>query len=278
MQSRTHSKKIELALMNLERILDREWECKGDAKEKHKQIFMADLHHPDGFQEKIYKLAEGNFYFLRKDMPELKFKGEHNLILDIGYGLVAKARYCKGNEVSNRIIMSLLSYEPCLKETLVNLEHMGIKMPRHSYVGIRREGNNFRESQDYLSFAIAPDLTEGSRYVVEDLTEEHFSTLGNGQNLRNEYLQQSKIVLDAIRQTEEWLFRSGPEPKYHAELKDQLPRESPQEAVRHMFFVQIDPEANDGRLVLGELDHVMIYEVKKYHDATHAHNITPVQN
>ena len=59
-------------------------------------------------------------------------------------------------------------------------------------------------------------------------------------------------------------INSGKNPKYRLEINDHVTDEGPDEAFRHMFFVQIDPKQNTGRLVLGDFDHVKFRELERH--------------
>lgn len=54
--------------------------------------------------------------------------------------------------------------------------------------------------------------------------------------------------------------KHGISTNYSIKINDHVTSEGPEEAFRHMFFVKIDSSTNEGKLVLGDLDHVIIYK------------------
>lgn len=51
----------------------------------------------------------------------------------------------------------------------------------------------------------------------------------------------------------------GNHPQYGMELNRHVSSDSPDDALRHMFFVVINPDTNIGHLVMGDIDHVAFY-------------------
>lgn len=239
---------FESAKRELEGILNREWKLRGPAPDEYRSQLRQ--RYPEDTEAEIDEMmAGGESYFFRKNAPELRTQGTHQIILGLGRDYVGKTRL-KGETSGYYILDTSFVYEPILGESLRILEELGFDVPEHHYVGIENEDGNFKVKDGGFEFVIARDLTENGSYRVEDVQDEHFETLSNGAELRQQ-------LIDASRTLQE--IHDKKHPLYAMEINDHVTNEGPKEAFRHMFFTQIDPNTNTGKLVLGDLDHVILY-------------------
>jgi hypothetical protein len=98
----------------------------------------------------------------------------------------------------------------------------------------------------YVHYTIMPDLREGGLYHVDEL-EDMLDKLSNGKELRELSAETCNVVLDKARKLGLVICPAG-----HGSEENVLP------ALEHMFLIQHD--YRDGRLVLGDLNHLAIHE------------------
>ncbi|HLD43404.1 MAG TPA: hypothetical protein VJB08_05470 [Candidatus Nanoarchaeia archaeon] len=239
---------FESAKRELEGILSREWSLRGSAPDERRSQ-LRQIYPDDTDAEIEDKLTWGNPYYFRKEAPEFRTRGTNQMILGLDQGYVGKTRLYI--ETSNHYVLyAIRIYEPDLGKTLEILEGLGFDVPEHHYVGIEHKDGNFKVEDGDFGFVIAHDLTENGKYRVEDVEGKHFETLSNGAELRQQLIDASRILQEIYDKKN---------PLYAGEVNGHVTDEGPQEAFRHMFFTQIDSTANTGKLVLGDLDHVILY-------------------
>jgi hypothetical protein len=241
--------KFKQAKNALEIILDREWKLRGDAPNEYFEQLRN--RYPDDSDEELRQLmsVSGDRYFLRKEIPELITRGNHQVVLSLGYGYIGKTRI-KGETSAHYVHTSLFVYGPQVVETIDILRELGFNVPEHHYVEIEQISEEFKVGDCGLSFVIARDLTEDGRYRVENVKDEHFETLSNGPELRRQLNYASRTLQEIY---------DNKNPLYAMDINDHVTDEGPQEAFKHMFFTQTDPNTNTGKLILGDLDHVILY-------------------
>jgi len=232
----------------LEFILNREWALRGNAPEE----FFTKLknRHPEDTDELINELITViGYYFLRKNMPEIVGRGSNQIVISLGNGYIGKTRPL-GMKTTDHYVVSIDPYEPSLLDSVFVLRELGFDVPEHNYVNIKKTNGSFKVPDQGCSFVIAHDLTEGGKYLVEDVNRRHFS-LSNGQEIREQLKKYTRTLMAIFE---------GNHHSYKAEVNPHLPFERPLKAIYKMFFVQIDTVANTGKLVLGDLDHVILYK------------------
>jgi len=241
--------RYEQAKKVLECILDREWNFRGDAPDELFRQFKK--RYPQDSDEELRELIDfsGSRYFLRKGIPEIIAKGNHQVVLSLGNGYVGKTRV-KIETSAHYASSTLFVYEPGLVETIKVLRELHFDVPEHHYVELEQTPEGFKVSDDGLSFVIAADLTENRKYLIEEVNEPHFESLINGAELKQQ-------LIDASRTLQEVYDHKNP--LYRITVNDHVTGEGPQEAFRRMFFTQIDHVTNKGKLVLGDLDHVFLF-------------------
>ena len=238
---------FEKAKRTLEGILNREWNLRDPALEEYRQHVMEKM----GFCGEVLDefIAMHHFtYFLKRNAPEVRTLGTRQIILDIGNGYVGKTKLRV--VTPNYYILMGSPYYPDLDQTIKTLAELGFDVPEHHCIEIKNQNGKIVVEDSGFGFVITRDLTENGRYRVEDVKNEHFETLLNGEELRQQLTDAQKTLREIY---------DGKNPRYRMEVNAHATVKGPQEAIRHMFFTQIDPITNRGKLVLGDLDHVILY-------------------
>ncbi|MBI4441013.1 hypothetical protein HY639_02495 [Candidatus Woesearchaeota archaeon] len=235
----------------LEGILHREWAGRGAAPEDY--LRQLRNKYPEASEEEVREMMTffGSTYFLGKEIPELTAKGTRQIVLSLGNGYIGKTRVY-GETSTHYIHTTLFVYEPALIETIDILRELDFDVPEHHYVGIEQASERFTVRDCGLSFVITVDLTAGGKYLVEDVKDSHFETLTNGAELKQQLITASR-TLQEIYDKKNSL--------YEMQVNDHITSEGPQEAFRHQFFTQMDPVTNRGKLVLGDVDHILFYRI-----------------
>lgn len=193
-------------------------------------------------------------FALRKDLPEWRLHTENQLLMGLGNGWLAKTRTSPYMQEDGLCIFDMNNYEYGVSRLPEALRDLGLEFPEHHYVGTDISPERIRVLDSGRTFAIVPDLTEGGRYKVEDVQEAHFTGLANGTEIRRQFDKYVRLFQE---------IHEGRHPKYGLEVERHVDKEkgsSPDEAIRHMFFVQVNPTERTGRLILGDLDHTVIYQ------------------
>lgn len=234
------------ALPLLEGILHREWAMKGTAP----QILYDDLRGRGDSAKLAQRLVEDSFY-MRKDAPEIFSSGTGQIVMSLDDMFVAKF-IPAASDGSHYVIRS--GYYPGVLESHFALADLGFPVVEHYYVGVVRNGDKFRIGGDKPHFAICRDLRESGKYIVQEAYARILNRLANGPQLRKE-LKKSLEKLDRVRK--------GRVKGFYARVNDHATNDNPRNALLHMFFVQIDPKTNTGKLIIGDLDHVFV----RYNDS-----------
>jgi hypothetical protein len=233
----------------LEVILNREKALRGSAPDEFAQQLRVSSGYSDA---ELSELADGEIY-LRKQTPEIIGSGTSQVVLALSAGYVGKTR--AGCRTSKHYVVDTkcagVYYDKAqLLDSVEILRELGFEVPEHVYMGVRENGDGkYEVVDDGNVFIIAPDLTHGGRFRVGDVEEQHFIQLANGAALRTEF--EEKLAI----------FKGMPElehPEYGAQINAHLP-EDEGEAFKRMFFMQIDADVNEGKLVLGDFDHLFLY-------------------
>lgn len=228
----------------LENILNREWELRGSA--------------PQEFYEKLMQEQAPNtalvkcVYFLRRDAPEIVTRGDKQIVISLNKRYVGKTRI--EDETSTHYVLrgelpGFPVYESALQETEKILRELEFEVPEHNYLGIYRDGE-VEVLDEGRGFVITPDLREGGRYRVEDVKDDHFRNLPNGEELK-EWSGQALGTLQNIY--------SGNHSQYQMQVNGHVTSHGPQEASSHLFFVQIpNHPKKEGKIFAADLDHLFL--------------------
>jgi len=241
-------KNFERAKIVLEGILNREFVSRERYLNQLRDFLLSN---GKAAEEDMDIYLEGK-YFLRKDNSEFIVSGTKQIVLNVGSGYLAKTRPRPWNIDQVYVLSKSRVYEPQLIDTLQVLSELGFEVPEHHYMGVNIESNGIRVYDGGLAFVIAEDLTCGGRYVIQNIKDQHFQELANGAELKEQLTGAVTLFTDICDE------KRLP---YCGCVNDHVTIEGPEEAFRHMFFVQIDPLDSRGKLVLGDLDHVLL--VKK---------------
>ncbi len=241
------------AKRKLEEILNREWALRSSSLDDYKN-YLKKKYPKDSDVEICEMLALCNPYFLRKNAPELTAKGTSQIVLKLNKSYVGKTKLFKEAETPNHHVLYPETYSSYILNNSKILNELGFEIPEHNYVGIEHKNGNFKVKEKGFGFAIVRDLTENGKYKIEDVKEEHFENLLNGAKLKKQLNDSLKILQDIYDKKN---------PLYLMKVNNHATKEGPQEAFRHMFFIQFDLNANAGKLVLGDLDHTIFYRMPK---------------
>lgn len=245
------------AKRKLEEILTREWNFRGSALEDYKIYLKKEC--PEEPDAEINRMVfEFNPYFLRKNIPELMAKGTNQIVLKLNNKYVGKTKLFKEAETPNHHVLYSETYSSYILNNSKILNELGFEIPEHDYVGIEHKNGNFKVKDEGFGFVITKDLTENGKYKIEDVKEEHFETLSNRAELRQQLINSLKILQEIYDKKN---------PFYLMKVNNHVTKQGPEEAFKHMFFTQINSNANTGKLVLGDLDHIIFYKMpKKFRD------------
>ncbi len=235
------------AKRKLEEILTREWKLKGSSLEDYK-IYLKKKYPKDPDAEICEMLTLCNPYFLRKNISELITRGTNQIILRLNKNYLGKTRLLNGGETSSHYFLHSYTYESNVIDNPRILNKLGFEIPKHNYVEIEHKNGNFKVKNEGFGFVITKDLTENGKYKIEDVQEKHFENLSNGAELKKQLNDSLKILQEIYDKKN---------PLYLINVNRHATEEGPQEAFKHMFFTQINPTTNTGKLVLGDLDHVV---------------------
>lgn len=234
---------LEAAKTALIQIVEREWHLRETAPDEHLQYMEQKFPRTDwsGYIEKCL--------FLSQDMPEIIPGGTNQVVFQLDGGYIGKARTKKRSQKTSRHYVVESSYASTSEATFRALQDLGFDVPDHHYVSVERRGEIFTVKNHGLMFAIAEDLAQQGGFRVEDVTEEHFGSLENGAGLRKDFKKSCKTIYDISKMKN---------PEYSISFSAHGTITDPQEAIRRTFLIQIDVQANTGRLVAGDLDNILV--------------------
>ena len=239
---------LQQAIIRLEDILNREWALRGNALEEFiKQVFDRNPHFDD--MDFLRQEIMPSLYAIRKNAPEIIVRGSRQLVLSLGYSYVAKIRI-KGETSSHYVSATVFTFEPYLVKTPQTLKESGFEVPEHHYLGLENENGRFRIGEIGCECVIAEDLTENGKYELREVEDKNLCQLKNATELRGQLARAMKLLYELYK---------GSNPTYVLKINHHATKEGPQQAFRHMFFIQINPNTNTGKIVLGDLDHVFLY-------------------
>lgn len=198
--------------------------------------------------------------FVKKDSPAYLTKGDHQLVLRLNKGWVAKAANYFEWEDFYRI---KTASPPDPRDTLEVLKkEFGFDIPMIT-VEFEYKGDNLTlriDKEGTGDFMIVPDLTEGGKYIVKDIeAEEDFTQFLNGDTLRKNLGRYITRLVELYGQ-----YSGGKVDGWNAELHGHIEKEgNPEGAIRRMFFLKIDPNTQHGEIVPGDFNHVFFYKEGK---------------
>ncbi len=224
---------------------------------------------------KIRKLEEedGGLVYIRSNHPSIVGKGEHQLVIGLGNNLVAKVTHKGENDI---FAIGRKSYR-FMKETKDVLSEIGIETPEMAFYRFYLKSLNLKVNskvwndsrrQMYLderaswelpqnvpNICITPDLREGGRYDVVGYSEEIAKRLIN----RDFIISQFKGLSKKLGQVALEDPNTSQKPTLEYELH-QIRSASFGTAISRMFLLQVPlDKKEEGRLVVGDIDHIYVY-------------------
>jgi hypothetical protein len=126
-----------------------------------------------------------------------------------------------------------------LYKTIFSLKKMGFDVPFQEQYGMKKQDRTFY-------FIICDNLCQGEKYKVEDARGFRFEKLANGKELKEEYESAVEKILDSQK--------NG----YEISYSPHSPEGDVREATEKIFLVQYDAKNSEGRLKIGDLNHIKI--------------------
>ena len=223
-------------------------------------------HSKEGIQEAIRLVPEDQFHdnychyletkaiFIRKNIPEFMSSGTHQIVLRLSASHVAKLPLEREIRLDDYWLTNC--YSSTSPSTDKTLPLLGIKTIPHHYFYVDITNGLFvlsdeeRDEHYNASVVITDDLTGNGRYKLIGLDDDVLK-LSNGAKILREY----DVIQEKILHQE-----SMTRPKFEISANSHIFHGTIDEAIRHMFFVQVNPEENTGTLIAGDLDHIHIYK------------------
>lgn len=238
------------AVKELEIILNREFNKRGSAPAEVRALLARTMEKP-GDSAKIAR----SLIYIKKDLPNVKV-GEHQVVLNLGGGYVAKGRRLLAELQSHYVIgTSFLSYSNETNhfiETEKILQELGYNPPPHKYIGMKLCQGSFRAVEKGTVFALVPDVTEGGKYSLEETTEENFAKLTNSQEIRKIF-SEAMVLFKKMDKEKHPLYCAWP--SSHVSNG----------AYAHIFQIRINPKDNIGALIPIDLDHTYLFRKEPRH-------------
>lgn len=222
-----------------------------------------------------------------KNAPEIIGRGEHQITINVGDGLVAKLVYKKFLSSRERTVSVGERHFAYMKNTRMELLHEDIDVPPLHFLAIDWEEDrivvtteniahsnfhwiiNARRKKRRRSFPknkcasngyLTTDLREHGRYCVVDYSPSVARRLVNATSIIEEYEQKKARLLSLYRSFQENPHKKGIifDPHYY-DIENDL-KSHPSHAIQRMFFLQVpvDP-TEEGKLVVGDIDHVYVF-------------------
>lgn len=288
MQDERLEPQLEKAKHTLDRILSKAWGERDAILEKY---VASDL----GSSLKDYygeELIRGRIFFLPKRSQHIIASTPKTLVLDLG-GYVAKIRY---RQFKDQYVLGL-SPEMILSGSYNILQQSGFPVVE-TYFDFKNEitiQKDERESGKYAVHEVSEEVIDSlkNRDELRKKLDRYLGILKDIYYHNELVVERKEPTKDSskkwLKEFDDYLFdlnkrwnecndkdkslplykwknkilkqeRPGIDTNYLIAINDHITSEGPEEAFRHMFFVKIDPSTNEGKLVLGDLDHVILYK------------------
>jgi hypothetical protein len=238
----------------------------------NERVIYADLPKNPGKEDvKKFLKDAGELQYLRPENPYLIGCGEHQIVIGLNNGLIAKIHYKRGSD--NLFSIGKRSF-PHIRKTQNMLAQLGIQTPEMVFLRSFWEEDKLVLDTDINHFSKGPfsrkefdivnlpnicittDLREEGHYKVIDYDGRRIKGLINKDEIVSQFENLTKI----LRELEENDPKIGIVYEPHFMITHGSWKEGIKKAIRKMFLVQIPTDPNEeGRLVVGDLDHVYIY-------------------
>lgn len=237
----------------VENILNREWAESEKIKlgyfEEYKTVDKNILY--DSYKD------DNEIIYVRKDMPEMINQGDTQAILRLDNEHIAKIPIIKFST------HNFLNYYPnIITESVKVWSELGFEVPEHKfyYLNINGKISISEEKQkkfDSPRVSISVDLGQNGKSIIT-YNEDKIKGLSNFKQIKEEFENGFAKIKNIEK---EMIEDTNPNGGYgimpHGHIDEYG---SIDKAIRHMFLVQIDPEKNSGKLILGDIDHLFIYK------------------
>lgn len=189
--------------------------------------------------------------FLPKDMPEIINNGETQAIIQLNEEYIAKIPIHRFNEY-----YMITEYPNVITDSMAIWKELGFNVLPHSFYNIGDDGKTIRNHEmtahrkPHLS--ITTDLSKNGRYTVNTYDEKNISGLINANQVKEEFDKGFQKIKEIYDNPENYALQATGHLENNGKLNN---------AITHMFLIQIDNENNTGRLYLADLDHLFIYKL-----------------
>jgi len=205
--------------------------------------------------------------FLPTSSPAYMTRGYKQAVLRLAGGLACKsANYMEFGESGDTLaIWSAPKHRPHASDTVGVLNRVlkldpPLKAPVMVDFEAYGDGVTFRPGEDgFGTFMIVPDLTEGGRLSVTDILnpDGDFGRVINGHVLRTVY----EGYVDTLNRLYTQCTGTGVD-GLMADVDSHFKGKGPEgadDAIRRLFFLQIDPQSGTGRIIPGDHNNVYFY-------------------
>ncbi len=235
------------AKKSMERILNRELD-----RQPFMKLFCyeeyRDLNHKIKFHD--YK-NDREIMFIPKEMPETINKGNTQAIIKLNDIYIAKIPIIKFKTYD-----MISSYPKTIIESMNTWKELGFEVQPHEFYHIESNDKislSQEQSKEYDQPRIAiTNNLQNDRYKVRTYSREAIMLLNNRKQLKEEFENGFRKIEDIYNNPDEYALQA---------TGHMLDNGKIDEAITHMFLVQIDKETNNGKLILGDLDHLFIYKL-----------------
>ena len=241
---------LELAKRKLEEILNREFLFRESAVQQHSEIFLERF--PFLSSQSLAEVTR-EFIYIRKYMPEIISVGTSQIVFQLDGGYVGKTSRRQSQDgplpQDYYVVNNGRAYSGHSQITTSLFRDLGFEVPEHHYFRVEQTdgGIELKEYGYGMDFVITQDLSERSKFKVEDVEDRHFHQLANGDNIRRELDANLGILRNVY---------GGNHPQYVLEVNGHTSNDNPDEALRRIFFVVVNSATNIGELVIGDIDHI----------------------
>lgn len=232
---------------SMERILNRELDRQAFMKLSCYEEYR-DLNHKIKFHD--YK-NDREIIFIPKEMPETINKGNTQAIIKLNDEYIAKIPIIKFKTYD-----MISGYPNVIIDSMNTWKELGFYVQPHEFYFLGGNetislSNEQQKTNDQPRIAITKNL-QNDRYKARTYSREAIMLLNNRKQLEDEFQNDLKKIEKIYDEPDEYALQATGHMLDNGEID---------EAITHMFLVQIDKETNNGKLVLGDLDHLFIYKL-----------------
>jgi hypothetical protein len=231
----------------VENILNREW----IESEKVKSNYFEEYKSVDKNTSYDDYKKDKDIIYLKKDIPELINQGDTQAILQLDKEYVAKFPIIKFSG------HNMLHYYPnAITDSVKIWPELGFVVPEHRFYYVNVADKIYTTEEKHKRFdspraGLTVNLAQDDKKIVT-YSEDAIKGLSNHAHLKEEFEYGVALIKNIENNPKDYALM----PHGHIDEYGSIDK-----AIRHMFLVQIDSKTNDGKLILGDIDHLFIYKL-----------------